>query len=191
MAKQPSEPAAPQSDPAPRQKGGLREFVDRMLSGSPESDPLYLSNRTFFQKARLWILVGIPCLVGLGVVAWVFTRPAPKAAPPKEVDRAEMARNLAPELNTLKIAPNTQIQILTAQVNREKGVRLIGTLKNISGRPITSADVVFDLTDKDGSQLGAVSVTVSNVAAGATADFSVPLIQDTAVSALVREAHAQ
>jgi hypothetical protein len=172
-------------------RSGLRDILDRMVAGAPNSDPLYLSNRTAFQKARPWIVVAAIVLAGAGVLAWFLTRPAPKTGPVAEISRAEMASKLAPALKNVQIPPNRMLELVDARVTREGAMKLVGSVKNVSGRLLGSAEIVFDLTDLFGSQVGSVTAKFENVAAGATADFSVPLTQETAARAMVRETHAQ
>jgi hypothetical protein len=177
------------SDSGPRR--GLRDILDRMLAGSPNADPLYLSNRTPLQKARPWLVVAAVVLVGAVVLVWVFTRPAPLSAPVAEMSRAEMAAKLAPELKNVQIPPNRMLEVSEARVTHEGGLKLVGTARNVSGRLLNSAEIIFDLTDIFGSLVGSVSARFENLGAGGTATFSVPLTQETAMKALVRETHAQ
>ena len=49
----------------------IQQRIERYLNKGGSSDPLYLSNRTFMQKARLWLIIGVPSaalLGGLGLV---------------------------------------------------------------------------------------------------------------------------
>jgi hypothetical protein len=168
--------------------GPLRGPVERLLSGGPApTDPLYLTNRTLGQKLLSWSLVGIPCLVlfaGIGItLSSLFDPPAPK--PAKELTAAEISAKLLPNMDKdFKLAPASDVQVLEARVD---GTRLVGRVKNTSTRAIAGAELVVDLTDADGSQVGAVSVVVEKIPPSGTRDFEIPIRQRNAATAMVRE----
>jgi hypothetical protein len=83
-----------------------------------------------------------------------------------------------------KLAPTSDVQVLEAKVD---GTRLVGKVKNTSTREIAGAELVIDLTDADGSQVGAVSAFVEKIPPSGTRSFEVPIKQRNAVTALVRE----
>ena len=64
----------------------IQERIERYLNKGGSSDPLYLSNRTFMQKARVWLIIGMPMVVlfgGLGLVlTGYFNQDAPVAPLP-------------------------------------------------------------------------------------------------------------
>ena len=84
-------PSTPgQAPSAPAKRGQLRllwERVDRWASGAAPDDPLYLSNRTWRQKLRMGLALGIPGLLVIGGLTLVFGKILiPKTPPPaKEV----------------------------------------------------------------------------------------------------------
>ena len=168
--------------------GPLRGPVDRLLSGGPApTDPLYLTNRTLGQKLLSWSLIGIPCLVllaGIGItLSSLLDLPAPK--PDKELTAAEITAKLLPNMDQdFKLAPTSDVQVLEAKVD---GTRLVGKVKNTSTREIAGAELVIDLTDVDGSQVGAVSAFVEKIPPSGTRSFEVPIKQRNAAAALVRE----
>jgi len=74
--------------------GPLRGLVERLLSGSAPSDPLYLTNRSRGHRIKAWSLVAIPCLFIVGLVALALGNgyfDPPAAAPPKESSAEEAA----------------------------------------------------------------------------------------------------
>ena len=169
--------------------GPLRGPVERLLSGGPPpTDPLYLTNRTLGQKLISWSLVGIPCLVllaGIGITLSSLIVDPPLATPAKELTAAEITAKLLPNMDKdFNLAPSSDVQVLEARVD---GTRLVGKVKNTSTRQIASAELVIDLTDADGSQVGAVSVVVEKLPPSGTRDFEIPIRQRNAAGAMVRE----
>jgi len=168
--------------------GPLSGPVERLLSGGPApTDPLYLTNRTLGQKLLSWSLIGIPCLVllaGIGItLSSLLDLPAPK--PDKELTAAEITAKLLPNMDKdFKLAPTSDVQVLEAKVD---GTRLVGKVKNTSAREIAGAELVIDLTDVDGSHVGAVSAIVEKIPPSGTRSFEVPIKQRNAATAMVRE----
>jgi hypothetical protein len=166
--------------------------IERFVSGSGPSDPLYLSNRSLGQKVRLVLLIGTPVIAIGGLVALALSnyfQPAPSAqrvaATMKEP--GTVTAKVLPDLEkTYKSESDHDCEVTEAAV---AGNTLTGKLRNNTDRTVRSADLVFDLTDDDGSQLGAVAVHVENIAARDTANFRLALEQRTAKTALVREIH--
>ena len=167
--------------------GPLRGPLERLLSGSAPTDPLYLTNRTMGQKLKSWSLIGIPCLallVGIGFLLSNLLNP-PEAKPAKELTAAEITAKLLPNTDKdLKIGPAPDVQVLEAKLD---GNRLIGRVKNTSTREIAVAELMFELTDTDGSQCGAISAIVKKIPPSGTKDFAVTVRQHNAATALVRE----
>src|SRR5260370_23283715 len=50
-----------------------RERIEQFIAGRPPSDPLYLSNRTWKQKLKLFAIAGAPVLVLIAMVAMAAT----------------------------------------------------------------------------------------------------------------------
>jgi len=168
--------------------GPLRGPVERLLSGGPApSDPLYLTNRTLGRKFLSWSLVGIPCLIllaGIGITLSSLLDP-PKPKPAKELTAAEITARLLPNMDKdFKLAPPSDLKVLEARVD---GTRLVGKVKNTSTREIAGAELVVDLADAYGSQVGAVSAVVGKIPPSGTREFEVPISQRNAANAVVRE----
>jgi hypothetical protein len=170
---------------------GLRSSVERFLSGGQPTDPLYLSNRTSGQKLKSWSLIAIPCLVlavGVSVVLSNLIDP-PAAKPLKQLTSAEITAKLLPNLNQdFKLKPPSDVQVIEIRV---AGSRLVGVLKNTSAHEIASAELVVDLTNAAGSQVGAVSGTVEKLPALGTKDFQIPITQRDAAFGLVRDVRSR
>ena len=171
-----------------RQLLWLGPLRDRLLSGgAAPTDPLYLTNRTLGRKLLSWSLVGIPCLILLAVIGIFLSNliDPPLAKPAKELTAAEITAKLLPNMDKdFKLAPSSDLQVLEARVD---GTRLVGKVKNISVREIASAELVIDLSDIDGSQIGAVNAAVEKIPPSGTRDFEIPIKQRNAASAMVRE----
>ena len=177
--------AAPKREPG--RVGPLRNSVERFLSGGQPTDPLYLSNRTAGQKLKSWSLIAIPCLVLVLGVSVVLTNlvDSPPAAPLKQPTSAEITAKLLPNLNQdFKLKPASDVQVVEIRV---VGSRLVGVLKNTSARDIAAAELVVDLTNAAGSQVGAVSGKVEKIPALGTKDFQIPITQRDAAFGMVRD----
>ena len=167
--------------------GPLRGPVERLLSGGPTpTDPLYLTNRTPAQKLKFWSLIGIPCVLALGVVVMLSRHlNPPEAKPVQEPTAAEITAKLLPNMDKdFRLAPASEVQVIEARVD---GTRLVGRVKNTSTRQIASAEPVIDLTGADGSQVGAVKAIVEKIPPSGTRDFEIPIRQRNAAAAMVRE----
>lgn len=171
--------------------GPLRGPVERFISGGrAPSDPFYLSNRTFGQKVRLGILIAAPCLLvaaffGLALVQY-FGKSTPPPAP--ELTPAEVALRTLPNVDKdIHLDVNIEVEVVEVHVDHAS-LRLVGTLKNNTNRAV-GAEVVFDLTDAAGSQVGAVVGRVERIAPEGKANFQFPIKQQDAAFALVREVH--
>lgn len=166
--------------------------IERFVSGSGPSDPLYISNRTFAQKLRLWLLIGTPVLaiVGLmGLALGNYFDPAPSAQKIAAAarDTGLITAKVLPDLQkTYKSDSDGDCEVAEASVG---AATLSGKLRNTSDHVVHVADVVFDLTDEDGSALGAVAVRVENIAPHGLANFRTTVEQKNAKTALVRELH--
>jgi hypothetical protein len=173
--------------------------VERFVSGNAVHDPLYVTNRTFGQKLRTVLLLGTPVLAVAGLIylalSQAFDRPIVAERNAAKVAAANKPKEHTGEI-TAKILPNLQkdytseqshdVEVVEASVSRSGDHVLAGKVRNNSDH-VQAADLVFDVTDDEGSQLGGVSVTVENIPARGTAAFRIPLQQRDARTALVRE----
>ena len=184
-------PAGARSQPRQlRFLGPLRGPVERFLAGGARPvDPLYLTNRSLGQKVARTALISLPVVLVIGGVILVLAMRKPaNLKPPEEPTAAELARRILPNLTKdLKVSSNTEVQVVEAAVRRGSAPSLSGTVRNNTGRLIRSADLVFDLTDGTGSQVGGVGTTVHDLAPGSTQRFEFPIKQQDAVLAIVRE----
>jgi hypothetical protein len=166
--------------------GPLRGPVERLLSGGPApSDPLYLTNRTPAQKLKSWSLIAIPCVVlalGIVILSRSLQPPAPK--PVKPLTAAEITAKLLPNLDQdIQLPPATDVQVIEIKV---EGSRLVGVVKNTTRREIAVTELVIDLTNAAGSQVGAVNAIVEKIPPSGTKDFQIAIQQRDAAFALIR-----
>lgn len=173
----------------------LSQAWERMLSGgAAQRDPLYLTNRTLGQKVRVWAMIAAPCLVVIGFVALSlsnnFFNP-PEAVAPKEMSPEEVSRKLLPNISRdITIETNRDADIVEVRVDHNEPLKLIGSIRNNTATHLRGVDVVFNLTDKTGSQVGAVNGHIDDLGPKAVRTFQFPILQTNAVFALVREVNS-
>jgi hypothetical protein len=90
--------------------------------------------------------------------------------------------------NDIKLAPPSDVQVVEVRVD---GPRLVGVVKNTTTREIAVVELVIDLTDSSGSQVGAVNGMVEKLPPSANKDFQISIKQRNAAFALVREVIAR
>ena len=177
-----------------KQPGTFRTLLERFLAGGPQTDPLYLTNRTFARKMRSWSLVAVPCLVlaiAVGAALSTFLDP-PEVKPAKELSSREVAAKMLPNMEKdITLPSNNDVQVIEVSVNRPGGSQLLGVLKNTTAREIAFVDLTIDLTDANGSQVGAVTVTVEKLQPSSTKAFQYSIKRHDAAFALVREIAAR
>jgi hypothetical protein len=174
----------------------VQELIERFLNSGGSSDPLYLSNRTFMQKARIWLILGLPSLVLLAALSLVllgyFDQSKPVAPPPVGLTNAEIAQKMLPDLNRdLHVDTQHDVDIQDVHVLRTGATKLAGLALNNTDHVIDKVEIVFELTDKDGSRQGAVSTELAKLPAKSSVPFQFDIEQQTAWFALVREVHAR
>jgi len=174
--------------------GRVNARVQRFINGGPApTDPLYLSNRSPWQRSRLALVIAVPLLIVASCVVLSLTfLTKPVETPVKELTPAEIAARTLPNLaKNISMESNKDIEVLEVHVDRAARTTVSGTVRNHTDRSIREAEIVFWLTQKNGSQVGAVTTTLRDLAPRATAKFAFPIQQDNAHFALVREIHTQ
>jgi hypothetical protein len=179
-----------------KKSGWFAQAIDNFLSRGGSSDPLYLSNRTFLQKARIWLLIGLPSVILLAalglVLLGVFDQSKPVGPPPVGLSDAEIAQKMLPDLNRdLHVDSQHEVDVQDVHVLRVGPVKLAGLALNNTDHVISKVEIVFELTDKEGSRQGAVSTELANLPAKSSVPFQFAIEQQTAAFALVREVHAR
>lgn len=183
---------------------GFAKKIERFVAGKAVNDPLYVTNRSVGQRVRMLILVGTPVLA-VGVLIYLaltqaFDRPivlernAAKVEADSRPNQAtgELTAQVLPNLEkTYSSEQSREVEVIEAVVGPPSDHMLSGKVRNNSDQVVRTADLVFDVTDEEGSQLGGVSVKVENIPARGMAAFRVALQQRDAKTALVREVRSR
>ena len=172
----------------PRRFGALRERIELFLNGGRPSDPLYLTNRTWKQKMRAPLLVGIPLLLMFGALSLIFTNVfAPKAPPPKQLTPAEMMASLLPDLEKkVNIKEYTDAEIVELRVVRDGAPRVVGTVRNKTDH-VVSMDLDVEVADSKGSRVATVTERVDATRPNGDTHFEFAAGDPDATYALVRK----
>jgi hypothetical protein len=168
--------------------GPLKDPVERFLSGGQSNDPLYLTNRTPKQKMILAGGIAVPFLI-VGVMIYLsasgyFSPSAPKVT---NLTPAEIAQKMLPNLDAVHIQNASDLVVVEVHFNRGADPYVAGTLKNGTSHTIHSGEVVFDIANEKGSNVGRITASVENLAPQATSTFRYPLRDREGSFAIVRE----
>jgi len=173
--------------------------IERFVSGGAPQGPFYVTNRTTGQKLRVGLLIGVPLLA---IAVFIGLAMNNYFDPPASAEQPTVAKQPTGDV-TAKVLPHIEkelavssgysrdVEVLEAAVSRGADHSLAGKLRNTTDHVIQVADLVFDVTDEDGSQLGGISVRVENIPAHAVVPFKTALAQHDARTALVREVHSR
>lgn len=178
------ETRASQTEPA-----GKPGLLARFLSGPVPSDPLYLTNQTFGQKARRFLVLVVPLVVVVALVVVAIAILLPKKA--FKEPATVVAPRVLPNIKDIKLGSNPDLEVVDVHFDHTGGDTMLGAIRNKTDRQINEAVVVMDLVDDDRSQLGGITVTENNLAPGETRTFKMPIEQSTASLAVVREVHTK
>jgi len=170
----------------------IAKRLERLFSGATPTDPLYVSNRTSRQKVRFWLLVGTPITLVLALLVLVmlgyFDSPNPEKVIVPKANSRDLTAKVLPNLDKdYKSDTDRRVEVTEAVVVRGADSNISGRLRNNSDQNVMRAEVVFDVTDEEGSALGAVAIKVENIAAHATVPFRQAIEQHAARAAIVRE----
>src|SRR5450432_823103 len=161
--------------------GPLRRAIDRFLSGGSPKDPLYLTNRSLGRKVGAWAVVAVPCLLIMGVVALALSRnyfDSPEAPAPKEMTAEEVSQKVLPNIaKNIQIDTNRDVEVVEVHVEHGAELKLMGSVRNNSAKNFAAVEVVCNLTDSTGSELGAVSGHIENLAPKSVKAFQIPIQQ--------------
>jgi hypothetical protein len=162
---------------------GLRGSIERLLAGRAPTDPLCASNRTFRQKAAMAFWLLLPA----AAVAAAFLYAANQRHAVNEETPAVREEPASPPVKIDVPPSNAVLDLESARVVRSSPPRLEGAARNKTGRRIGRAELVFQMTDEEGSNLGAVRVELKDIPPQGRAEFSVPLEDARAAEAVLRE----
>jgi hypothetical protein len=168
--------------------GPLAGPMERFLSGGPTpSDPLYLSHRTPGQRIMLGVKVAIPLAIVGGGLFWYFRSGIQEKQPVLNLTPAEAAAKMMPDLNRVNVVTNKDIEVPEVGVDRSGSLALAGIVRNNTAHTVSAVEILFDVTDDRGSRLGNVSAQLQNLAPKSESKFRVPINQQTASIAIVRD----
>jgi hypothetical protein len=163
-------------------------LLARFLNAPAPSDPLYLTNQTLGQKARRILLMASPLVLVIAVLLTIYAFSSKTTAAPKQLTVAEIHEKVLPGFNKeIRLDSNRNVEVTEVHFENTGGGVMVGSLRNTTDRTIIQAVVVFELADSAHSELGAVTVTETNLAPGASRTFKKPIEQTNAMYALVRE----
>jgi hypothetical protein len=117
--------------------------------------------------------------------------PVNGVGPAGEPTSAEINQKILPNLDkNIHVEVNRDLEVMEVHIEHSTDPQLVCTARNNTKHAILNGEVIFDLTDASGSQLGAVTVPMSLPPLSST-KFQVAIRQQTAAFALVREARAK
>jgi hypothetical protein len=165
----------------------LLRRLDPLLAGTAPEDPLYLTRRTPWGWIVFASKVAAPFVITASIAIWasksgVFRKPPPNLDPAP----AEIGAKVLPRAGTLVIAASKDVEIPDVEVDT-RGRALIGAVKNNTSRTIESVEVLFDVTDDNGSKLSGVKAHIENLAPASRSSFRVPISETHAAIAVVRD----
>jgi hypothetical protein len=162
----------------------LSRFMDR-LAGTPlASDPLHESNRTWRQNLKATLYVAVPFLIGLSVVLLSTHVVRHRNKPAAVVIPSKLTRDLYDE-----VLKPSELEIAEIVLEKKTDPPVVhGKARNNSDQKFESAEISFNITDKDGMLLGAVRTTVRNIPPHGSQAFTVAVPQKDAAIVLVRDA---
>lgn len=173
----------------------IRKLFESIVYAGMKSglDPLYLSNRTFAQKAGRLLLLVLPVIaIVAGAVVAVRALSPKRADAPRQLTTEELRARILPDFNKeIKLESNEDLEVTEVHFEHAGGNLIAGTLKNKSTRQIAQAEVIFDVADRFQSDLGGVTIIETNLPPAATRNFRKSIEQTKAVYALVREVTAK
>jgi hypothetical protein len=186
-------PQRPGGEPA-KPKSALRQRFETYLNGPASTDPLYLSNRSIGQRFRTAAVVVVPIglLVGVLFLAWSGVFKMKDTSKPRELTTAEKYARILPNFNSnIQLPANRDLDVQDVHVVHGSPTQVVGLVKNNTDHVIASAGMVFDLTDRRWSRLGAVRTQVEKLRPHSSTPFRFAVAQDTAEHVLVREFQLQ
>ena len=182
-------------DPVLKRFAPLRARIELLISGRPQDDPLYLSNRSWQQKARISALIALPALLVILLVTAAATdvfrlqnKVNPFEHPLKETQPTAVALKHVPD----PVFAPTGLEVVSIRITKDaKEPVVTGIVRNNTDQKVASAQVSYYLADTDGSLVGTDTTEVTNVAAHGSTTFRMPLKAAKAEYVIVRDVHAQ
>jgi hypothetical protein len=87
-----------------------------------------------------------------------------------------------------KVDKNKDLEVVHIEFFKNKEPKeIVGTLRNLTDRPIAKCEVSFNVTTRGGAQLGGVSTNVTGLGPHASANFRIPVPYENAGFVIVRD----
>jgi hypothetical protein len=179
----------------------VRQFLESIVfagmkpgaKGAKPLDPLYLSKRTVAQRIKSTLPILLPVVLVAAIVAVALSRRSvSQSKPQSELTVAEIAAKILPDFpKDIHVESNRDVQVVEARLTPAPNAKVTGSVRNNTERRIRRARLVFDLTDANGSQVGAVSTIVENLAPKSTTNFEFAIQHAGAALVLVREVSSE
>ena len=170
----------------------LHERMEIFISGRANSDPLYLTNRTWQQKVKIASLIVAPVLLLTALVAIGATNPfgfhkvEADQRPPAEVPPPAAPQRASSD----PVSASTDLEVVNIRIARDvHPPEVTGTVRNRTDRKVDSAEVSYYLADAAGSMLGTDTTAVANVEPRGSVTFRMPLKIAKAEYVFVRDVH--
>jgi hypothetical protein len=160
----------------------LEQFGDR-LAGVPPREEGFTGGRTWKQNVRVAVLVALPVLVIGGLLFWRSraTRPADAQEGPV------VPSSLAIDLRREGLRPS-EVEVAEIVLMKDAQPPVArGTVRNHSGEKPASVEISFNVTNKDGMLLGAVTTAVRDIPPHGSQTFEVEIPQKDAAIVIVRD----
>ncbi len=165
--------------------------IDRLISGKAPADPLYITNRSWQQKAKNAALAGAPVLLLIIVVAMGSTDlfRFRKVNPYEHTLREAAARPSSERLPELVLRP-ADLEVVNIRIAKDSGSPSVtGIFRNNTNQKVDSAEVTYYLADTDGSLLATETANVANVQPHGSVAFHAPLKTANAEFVIVGDVH--
>lgn len=135
-------------------------------------------------RTKVGVAVALVAMVGVvGGLVMVLQHPADK---PETAGASGPPPPIVPP--GFKVEKNKDLAVEEIEFNRlGEPKEITGTVRNLTSRQIATCDISFDVTTKQGTQLGGVSTTVHDLAPNGTARFRIPVPEEDAGFVMVRE----
>jgi hypothetical protein len=179
-------------DPLGRRYDDLRARVEVLISGRPPDDPLYLTNRTWQDKAKTAALIAGPVLLLIALVTigvtdlFRFHKVDPYDRPPAEAQVPIVPKKRLPD----PILAPAPLEVVNIHIARDSHPPVVtGIVRNNTNDKVDSAEVSYYLADPEGSLLGTETTEVANVEPHGSVTFRMALKIDHAQYVIVRDVH--
>lgn len=181
-------------DPVRKRFDNLRQRIEILISGRPPDDPLYLTNRSWQQKAKIASMIGAPILLLIVLVAigatdvFRFHAVDPYEHPPTEIPQPIIPQKRLPD----PVLAPADLEVVNIRIARDAHPPAVtGLVRNNTNQKVDSAEVSYYLADTEGSLLGTDTTEVSNVAPHGSVNFRMPLKIAKAEYVIVRDVHLE